>query len=88
MRVATRVEGNQAVFTVENTGPALAPADVPSLFEPFRRGAQERTDSGKGAGLGLSIVRAVARAHAGKVEATARQDGGLLISVRLPRNEG
>jgi len=62
------------------------------LFEPFRRlRATERladsaaaSSPGRGAGLGLSIVRSVAHTHGGDVHATPRQDGGLIVQVRLP----
>ena len=46
---------------------------------PAARGASVR-----GAGLGLSIVRSVAEAHAGDVQATPREGGGLLVRVRIP----
>jgi signal transduction histidine kinase len=81
------VDGN-AHLTVENTGPPVPPYELPSLFEPFRRLATtERiaTRSGnQGAGLGLSIVRSVAHAHGGDVNAFPREDGGLTVWVRLP----
>jgi signal transduction histidine kinase len=69
---------------VENSGPPVPAYEVANLFEPFRRLADERTDSGRGAGLGLSIVRSVARAHGGTVVALPREGGGLVVTVRLP----
>ncbi|MEU8386231.1 ATP-binding protein [Streptosporangium sp. NPDC048865] len=51
-----------SVVTVENTGPVVPTGRVDDLFEPFRRLDRDRTGSAGGAGLGLSIVRAVARA--------------------------
>ncbi|MEV4300717.1 sensor histidine kinase [Microbispora rosea] len=71
--------------TVENTGPPVPPYEVDDLFEPFRRLAGDRVRSARGAGLGLSIVRAIAVAHGGEVEALARPEGGLAVTVRLPR---
>ncbi len=89
--VSTGVVAGDAYLTVENSGPAIPPYEVPGLFEPFRRLAgSERladrvpTSNGRGAGLGLSIVRAVAHAHDGDVQAAPRQDGGLLVRVRIP----
>ncbi|MBE1491062.1 sensor histidine kinase [Plantactinospora soyae] len=69
---------------VRNTGPAVPEDEIPELFEPFRRGGLRRTRSGDGAGLGLSIVRAIARAHHGTVSARPNPGGGLEVEVRLP----
>lgn len=67
---------------VENPGPVLHLGEIDELFEPFRRG-NGRTSS-RGVGLGLSIVRSVARAHGGTVSARPRHDGGLIVDVKLP----
>ncbi|MDG6108078.1 HAMP domain-containing histidine kinase [Dactylosporangium aurantiacum] len=80
----TRPDGTVAV-TVSNTGPVVPRYEVPRLFEPFRRFGPERVSAGvPGAGLGLSIVRAVARAHGGSVHAEPRDGGGLVVTVILP----
>jgi signal transduction histidine kinase len=71
------------ILTVANGGPVLASDAVGELFEPFRRGGTARTAS-RGAGLGLSIVRAVSAAHGGEVSAVPWPDGGLEVTVRLP----
>ncbi|MCF2533268.1 HAMP domain-containing histidine kinase [Yinghuangia sp. KLBMP8922] len=72
------------VLEVSNTGPVVAPYDIPTLFEPFRRLGADRLSAAPGAGLGLSIVRAVARAHGGDVRAEPRESGGLVVTVTLP----
>ncbi|MBM2614998.1 HAMP domain-containing protein [Actinoplanes sp. LDG1-06] len=69
-------------LTVENTGPVIEPGEVERLFEPFQRGAG-RTGHTDGAGLGLSIVRAVATATGGEVTARPRDGGGLVVDVRV-----
>ncbi|MGW4205430.1 sensor histidine kinase [Streptomyces sp. NPDC004726] len=79
----TRPDG-VAEVEVSNSGPAVPPYDIPSLFEPFRRLGTDRLVSAKGAGLGLSIVRAVARAHGGTVVASPREGGGLVVTAALP----
>jgi signal transduction histidine kinase len=73
-----------ATLVVCNTGPHVPPDRVGELFEPFRRLHPDRTGSADGAGLGLSIVAAIAHAHGGTVRATANPDGGLSITVALP----
>ncbi|MFF2200074.1 sensor histidine kinase [Streptomyces sp. NPDC058145] len=84
VEVATEVLHGQAVLTVSNTGPVVPAYEIDNLFEPFRRLRTERTGSDKGVGLGLSIVRSVARAHGGLIVATPREGGGLVMRVTLP----
>ncbi len=71
-------------LVVENTGPAVPADEVAGLFEPFRRYGAERVGSDRGVGLGLSIVRAVARAHDASLDALPRAGGGLRVSVGFP----
>ncbi|NUW47103.1 sensor histidine kinase, partial [Nonomuraea rhodomycinica] len=82
--VRVREEDGQAVATVANSGPAVPPYEVEDLVEPFRRLQGDRVRSARGAGLGLSIVRAICDAHGGSVPAEARPEGGLSVTVRLP----
>jgi signal transduction histidine kinase len=80
----TLADGSARVV-VSNTGPVVRPYEVPALFEPFRRLRAERLSvTAPGAGLGLSIVRSVARAHGGDVRAEPREKGGLDVTVVLP----
>jgi signal transduction histidine kinase len=81
--VRTWADATQAWLVVGNTGFEVESADVPGLFEPFRRGGRERTGA-RGSGLGLSIVRAVCDAHGGSVAAVALEGGGLEVTIRLP----
>lgn len=76
-------ERGDAVLTVENTGPVIPAYEVDGLFEPFRR-LQDRVGSAQGAGLGLSIVRAIATAHGGTARAAARPGGGLIVTLSIP----
>jgi signal transduction histidine kinase len=84
LEVSTGVVADRATVTVANTGPVVAPYDVETIFEPFRRLGGDRVRSERGFGLGLSIVRAVARAHGGEVSAVPRPGGGLVVTARLP----
>ncbi|MBO2454597.1 HAMP domain-containing histidine kinase [Actinomadura barringtoniae] len=79
----TRHEG-LVELVVANTGPVVPAYDVETIFEPFRRLGTERVRSDRGSGLGLSIVRAIASAHGGVVNASPRPDGGLSVVVNLP----
>jgi signal transduction histidine kinase len=84
VEVTTDVQHGQAVLVVTNTGPVVPAYEIDNLFEPFRRLRTERTGSDKGVGLGLSIVRSVARAHGGHISARPREGGGLVMRVTLP----
>lgn len=84
VEVTTELQHGQAVLVVTNTGPVVPAYEIDNLFEPFRRLRTERTGSDKGVGLGLSIVRSVARAHGGHIAAQPRDGGGLVMRVTLP----
>ncbi|GLX00594.1 HAMP domain-containing sensor histidine kinase [Microtetraspora sp. NBRC 16547] len=83
--VVLREDGDGVIVTVENSGPQVPPYEVDDLFQPFRRLHGDRVRSDRGAGLGLSIVRAIVEAHGGTVATRPRPEGGLAVSVRLPR---
>jgi signal transduction histidine kinase len=81
--VETGVAGSRSVLRVRNSGPAVPPACVDSLVEPFRRlDGASRMNSG-GHGLGLAIVAAIARAHDAALTVRAQPEGGLDIEVRF-----
>jgi signal transduction histidine kinase len=71
-------------LVVETPGAVLDPGQVASLGQPFRRLGADRIGSSDGAGLGLSIVAAIAGAHGGTLELRARPEGGLRVDIRLP----
>jgi signal transduction histidine kinase len=81
--VEVRVAGRDAVVRVENSGPVVPPEAAASLLEPFQR-LDRGGAGGPGAGVGLSIVRAVVRAHGGSLRLESRREGGLRIELRLP----
>ncbi|RSN51552.1 sensor histidine kinase [Actinomadura sp. WAC 06369] len=84
VRVASRTAGPRVVLEVANSGPVVPPYEVPALFGPFRRLDADRVVTAKGAGLGLSIVQSIVRAHGGTVTARPRAGGGLDVEVVLP----
>jgi signal transduction histidine kinase len=77
-----RLTTGPGTVRVENTGPIIAPDDVRRLAEPFER--LGRDNDGPGAGLGLSIVRAVADAHGAQLSLEPRAAGGLDAEVTFP----
>jgi signal transduction histidine kinase len=70
-------------LVISNSGPHIEPDQVDSLFEPFRRLTTDRTQQGDGAGLGLSIVAAIAAAHHASLKARANPEGGLTVAVEF-----
>jgi signal transduction histidine kinase len=67
--------------SVADRGPGIPAADRQKIFERFWRG---RTASSQGAGLGLSIVREIVRAHSGEVRVDDNPGGGSIFSLRFP----
>ena len=88
MEVVTDSTEGRATLTVRNGGPPIPPEQVAGLFEPFRRLSPDRVGTGRGHGLGLSIVEAIATAHRGSVRAEAPAGGGLTVTVDLPAVTG
>lgn len=80
--VVVEADRERVRVEVADTGPGVAPADIDRLFEPFFRGG--RGDQ-RGHGLGLAITRRVIEAHRGQVSALNRAEGGLVVSLVLPR---
>ena len=81
--VAARRDGGAVRLAVSNTGEGIAPEDVPRIFERFYRGEKSRSRETGGAGIGLSIVQEIARAHGGETGALSA-DGLTSVWFRLP----
>jgi signal transduction histidine kinase len=84
LEVSTGISDGSVFVNVANGGGDIPTDQVESLFEPFRRLHGRVASPVRGAGLGLSIVRSVARAHGGEARARALPGGGLEVTVRLP----
>jgi signal transduction histidine kinase len=81
--VSTRAGIGTVELRVENSGPPIDAIAAARLTEPFERLGREA--DARGAGLGLSIVSAVSRAHGGSLSIVPRAEGGLIVSMRLPK---
>ena len=81
--VSTRAGIGTVELRVENSGPPIDAVAAARLTEPFERLGREA--DARGAGLGLSIVSAVSRAHGGSLSIVPRAGGGLIVSVRLTK---
>jgi two-component system sensor histidine kinase KdpD len=76
------LEDSSVRVSVEDSGPGLPPGNLEQLFAKFYRGRDE--GSAGGAGLGLSICRAIVVAHGGQIDAAQRPGGGARFSFTLP----
>jgi len=85
-RVRGRVfaEDGCAIIEIEDDGPGVVSEEIERLFEPFYRGEPSRSRETGGAGLGLAVVRSIARGHGGDVILHNRAGGGLTARVSLP----
>jgi signal transduction histidine kinase len=77
-------DGDMAVVDVLDEGPGLPPGEEERVFEPFYRLERSRSRGTGGTGLGLSVVRSIARLHGGDVVLSNRAGGGLRARVTLP----
>jgi two-component system, OmpR family, sensor histidine kinase MprB len=77
--VTTTADGT---VTVDDSGPGIAPADLPHIFDRFYRSPEAR--SLPGSGLGLAIVRQIAETHGGCVAAEAKQSHGARLRLTVP----
>ncbi|HXH96153.1 MAG TPA: HAMP domain-containing sensor histidine kinase [Gaiellaceae bacterium] len=85
--VVRRVDGS-AEIGVTDSGPGLTEEQAAQVFERFYRADDSRARAVGGAGLGLSIVAAVARAHGGEVSARSSPGGGATFLIALPLSGG
>jgi signal transduction histidine kinase len=78
-------KGKEVRFVIEDDGPGVSEEENDSIFEPGVRGsaASGRTEGSRGAGLGLSLARRLARAASGDVEVEYSESGARFI-IRLP----
>ncbi|HEX6085315.1 MAG TPA: HAMP domain-containing sensor histidine kinase [Thermoanaerobaculia bacterium] len=81
VRLSVAQRDGNVLFEVSDSGPGIAPSDLPHLFEPFW---QARKTAHLGAGLGLKITRAIVEAHDGAIEVTNLAGGGACFRIVLP----
>ena len=79
----TESESRDLVISVNDTGVGISKADLPRIFERFYRCDQSRSQPGTG--LGLSLARAIARAHGGDITVTSTVNQGSTFNITLPK---
>lgn len=87
-KVSVAREGKQAVIRIEDDGPGIPTGEIAAMMEPFARGDSSRNRETGGAGLGLTLARAIAEQHGGTLTLANRRPGGklagLVAELRLP----
>jgi signal transduction histidine kinase len=84
IELSVTTTATEAVAAVRDTGTGIAPADLDRVFDRFARADPGRSRHTGGFGLGLSIVRAIAEAHAGTVHVRSALGAGTTFEITLP----
>jgi signal transduction histidine kinase len=82
--IGSAADDREVSLWVRDNGCGVAPGDESRIFERFARGSGARRKSG-GVGLGLTVARAIAGAHGGRIELGSRPGAGATFTVIVPR---
>ncbi len=87
-RVTARLvdDTDEAIITVADTGIGITTEELPRIWDRLFRGDRSRSE--RGLGLGLSLVKAIAERHGGRVEAVSSPGSGSTFTLRLPKTRG
>jgi signal transduction histidine kinase len=83
VRVSIEGGDTEVSLKVHNEGPPIAAQLVSEIFEPFRRGAPDR--SPRGLGLGLYIAQQIVHGHSGRIDVRSTAEEGTTFTLTLPR---
>lgn len=92
-RIAVLSLGDEVLISIDDQGPGIADNQIGAMLEPFTRGEPSRNSTTGGAGLGLTLARAIAEQHGGRLTLVNRRaaDGavaGLTATIAVPRGPG
>ena len=88
LRLSLREDGQAVLIQLEDSAPGLNAADLARVFEPLFRAETSRSRHAGGSGLGLAICEQLVMAHQGHISASHSALGGVMITVRLPKDAG
>ena len=84
MRVAARIEGDEMLLMVRDTGIGMAPSDIPKALEPFTQIDSSVSRKYDGTGLGLPLTKRLAELHGGRLVIESALGQGTTVTVALP----
>ena len=82
IELSGRVDGSRVVFLVRDTGPGIAPDELPHIFEPYWSSAKRHAK--QGTGLGLYICKGIVDAHGGTITVDSQPGSGATFTITLP----
>ncbi len=88
VQVRLRVVGNDVQLSVTDTGTGIPEEELPRVFERFHRVESSRGRTFEGTGIGLALVRELARLHGGSVDVTSSLGRGSTFTVTIPLGKG
>ena len=87
IRLFVELEGQMAVFTVQDDGQGISPDVLPTIFTPHLRSQTHSTDARRNMGIGLSVCLSIVKAHGGVMSAANAPEGGAVFRFTLPVEE-
>jgi signal transduction histidine kinase len=83
IELSAQIDGGRVLMSVRDDGPGISSDELPHLFEPFWKGRSGRSRA-EGAGLGLSIARAIVESHGGQIWVESAPDRGSTFCFAIP----
>ncbi len=84
-RVLVEGQAEDICIVIDDDGPGIPDEDRETVFQPFVRLEESRSQETGGIGLGMAIARSIVRGHGGDIELENREEGGLRAVMRLPK---
>ena len=87
IEIQVLTKGINVIITVEDHGIGIRKEDLDKIFSRFYRAGEELTQTAKGSGIGLTIVRQIVKAHNGTIDVESEPGKGSIFRIRLPMGE-